>query len=68
VENVTAALTERIHDLSAETRADEQPLLSTTGTRAALSALDARTKILEAQVRELGAIVHALALSQSTDG
>ncbi len=67
MEHVTEALTERVHDLRAETRGDQQPILSTTGTRAALAALDARTKTLEAQVRELSAIVHALALAPRTD-
>jgi hypothetical protein len=67
VEYVTEALTERVHDSGAETRGGQQPILSTTGTRAALAALDARTKTLEAQVRELSAIVHAVALAHRTD-
>lgn len=68
MEHVIEALTERVHDLRTQTRGDEQPILSTTGTRAALAALDARTKTLEEEVRELTAIVHALALAQRTDG
>jgi hypothetical protein len=60
VENVTEALVERVNGLRADTQGDEQPILSTTGTRAALSSLDARTKTLERQVRELAAIVHDL--------
>jgi hypothetical protein len=53
-------LSERVRDSTVDARRREQPILSTTGTRAALSSLDARTKTLERQVRELAAIVHDL--------
>lgn len=66
--NMPETLSKRVRDLAVDTGRREQPILSTTGTRAALSSLDARTQVLERQVRELSAIVHSLALSQRTDG
>jgi hypothetical protein len=68
VGNMPETLSKRVRDLAVDTGRREQPILSTTGTRAALSSLDARTQVLERQVRELSAIVHSLALSQRTDG
>jgi hypothetical protein len=40
-----------------------EPILSTTGTRAALASLEMRTQALEEAVRELAAAVQAIAES-----
>ena len=42
----------------------QQPILSTTGTRAAVYLLAARTEVLEEALRELAVTVEALAQSQ----
>ncbi len=42
----------------------ERPVLSTTGTRAAIESLAARVQILEAALSEVAAIVQELAESQ----
>lgn len=55
-------LSERVHELLS---ADREPILSTTGTRAAIESLAARTQSLETAVRELTDAVSKLAASQS---
>jgi outer membrane protein TolC len=50
VGSISETLSERVHELLAQGR---EPILSTTGTRAALDSLLARTEALEAAVTEL---------------
>jgi hypothetical protein len=45
----------------------EEPILSTTGTRAALASLAVRTQALEEAVRELAAAVQAIAETSDRD-
>lgn len=55
-------LSERVNELLSAAR---EPILSTTGTRAAIESLAARTESLETAVRELTEAVSRLTASQS---
>jgi len=55
MENLSDAVLERVHVLMHSE--DREPILSTTGTRAAIESLAARTEALEEVVRELVGLV-----------
>jgi hypothetical protein len=61
VETLSDTLSKRVQELLS---AEHEPILSTTGTRAAIDSLAARTQSLETAVRELSEVVSALAASQ----
>ena len=61
MESLNETLSERVHGFLDHDRA---PILSTTGTRAALDSLAARTEALEDAVRELTEVVSELAKSE----
>jgi hypothetical protein len=54
---MSETLSERVHELLAQGR---EPILSTTGTRAALDSLVARTEALEVAVAELAEALQEL--------
>ena len=56
-------LSDRVHELVRSTE-QHQPILSTTGTRAAIDSLAARVETLEEALREVAAAVQKL--TQST--
>jgi hypothetical protein len=58
---MSETLSERIHELIAQGR---EPILSTTGTRAALDSLVARTEALEVAIAELAEALQELALTK----
>ena len=60
--SMSDTLSERVQELLAQGR---EPILSTTGTRAALDSVVARTEALEVAVVELAEALHELAQSQS---
>jgi hypothetical protein len=62
MESLTETLSERVHELIDTGR--REPILSTTGTRAAVDSIAARLEILEEAVRELTIAVQELAHSQ----
>jgi hypothetical protein len=62
VETVSESLSERVHELIDVGK--REPILSTTGTRAAVDSLAARVEVLEEAVRELTAVVQELAHSR----
>jgi hypothetical protein len=62
VESVSESLSERVHELIDSGK--REPILSTTGTRAAVDSLAARVEILEEAVRELTFAVQELAQSR----
>ena len=55
-------LAERVHQLAQS--GGQRPILSTTGTRAAIESLAVRVEILEEALSEVAAIVQELAESQ----
>ncbi len=57
MESISETLSERVHELLAQSR---EPILSTTGTRAALESLVARTASLEVAVAELAEVLEKL--------
>jgi hypothetical protein len=57
VGTISETLSERVHELLARRR---EPILSTTGTRAALDSLVARTEALEVAVAELAEALQEL--------
>ncbi|HWL32680.1 MAG TPA: hypothetical protein VNP89_03665 [Gaiellaceae bacterium] len=59
------ALSERVHEL-VHPREVARPILSTTGTRAAIESLAARLETLEEAVREVAAVLEELAQSQGS--
>lgn len=59
-------LSERVHEL-VQSR-ERRPILSTTGTRAAIESLAARLDVLEEAVGEVAAVVQELAQSQRSSG
>ncbi len=61
-ETLSEGAHERVHSR------ERQPILSTTGTRAAVSLLAARMNVLEEEVRELTLAFQELAQSQRRDG
>jgi hypothetical protein len=63
VAELSDALAHRVEELVRPSRRTER-VLSTTGTRAALEALAARTEALEEAVRELAEAVRLIADSQ----
>jgi hypothetical protein len=65
VGNLNETLSERAHELIHSRQ--QEPILSTTGTRAAVYSLAARTEVLEEAVRELAERVEELAQSQRRD-
>ena len=64
--NLSESLVERVHALVEP--GQWEPILSTTGTRAAVDSLAARVEILEEAVRELTVAVQELARSQRAAG
>jgi hypothetical protein len=62
VGSVSESLAERVHELIDSGKGE--PILSTTGTRAAVDSLAARIEILEEAVRELTVAVEELAQSR----
>lgn len=62
---MSETLSERIHELLAQGR---EPILSTTGTRAALDSLVARTETLEVAVAELAETLQELAQTKPHAG
>jgi hypothetical protein len=62
VEALSVTLSERVDELLS---AHREPILSTTGTRAAIESLAARTESLETAVRELTEAVNKLTGSTS---
>jgi hypothetical protein len=62
VQTVSESLSERVHELIDAGK--REPILSTTGTRAAVDSLAARVEVLEEAVRELTAVVQELAHSR----
>ena len=63
--SMSDTLSERVQELLAQGR---EPILSTTGTRAALDSVVARTEALEVAVVELAEALHELAQSQPLRG
>ena len=63
--SISETLSDRVHELLAQGR---EPILSTTGTRAALDSLLARTEALEAAVTELAEALQDLAPSKPHAG
>ncbi len=61
--SMSETLSQRVQELLAQGR---EPILSTTGTRAALDSVVARTEALEVAVVELADALHELAQSQAT--
>ena len=57
------ALSDRVHEL-VQLREQHGPILSTTGTRAAIESLAARVENLEAALGEIASVVEELAASQ----
>jgi hypothetical protein len=57
VETLSGTLSQRVNELLS---AEREPILSTTGTRAAIESLAARTHSLETAVRELTEAVSKL--------
>ena len=64
METPSDTLTERVRQLMQT--GERPPILSTTGTRAAIESLAARTEVLEEAVRELTAVVQELAQSEGS--
>lgn len=62
METPSETLAERVHELMHSH--ESKPILSTTGTRAAIESLAARMEGLEDAVRELSEVVQELAESQ----
>jgi hypothetical protein len=62
VGSISETLSERVHELLGRNR---ETILSTTGTRAALDSLSARTEALEDAVLELTEAVQQLVQSQN---
>ena len=58
-------LSERVQELLTQAR---EPILSTTGTRAALEALEARTQALERAVAELAEALEGLSQTKALAG
>ena len=56
-------LSERVHEL-VQSQEQHRPILSTTGTRAAIESLAARVESLEAALSEVASVVQELAESQ----
>jgi hypothetical protein len=56
MEALSGTPSDRVHELLS---AEHEPILSTTGTRAAVDSLAARTRSLETAVRELTEVVSA---------
>jgi hypothetical protein len=61
VGSISETLSERVHELLGR---DRETILSTTGTRAAIESLSARTQALEDAVLELTEAVQGLVKSQ----
>lgn len=62
METPSETLSQRVHEL-VQSR-ERKPILSTTGTRAAIDSLAARMEVVEEAVEELMAAVRELAQSQ----
>ncbi len=63
--SISETLSERVHELLTQAR---EPILSTTGTRAALEALEARTQALERAVAELAEALQELEQTKARAG
>jgi hypothetical protein len=63
VKTPSETLSERVHEL-VQSRGEQRPILSTTGTRAAIESLAARVESLEAALSEVASVVQELAESQ----
>jgi BMFP domain-containing protein YqiC len=63
VKTPSETLSERGHEL-VHTQEQHRPILSTTGTRAAIESLTARVESLEAALSEVASVVQELAQSQ----
>jgi hypothetical protein len=61
VGSISETLSERVHELLGR---DRETILSTTGTRAAIESLSARTQALEDAVLELTEAIEGLVQSQ----
>jgi hypothetical protein len=64
VKTPSDTLAERVHQLVQS--GGQRPILSTTGTRAAIESLAARVEMLEEALGEVAAIVQELAESQGS--
>ena len=62
METLSEILSERIHEQNMQVL-ELEPILSTTGTRAAIGLLAARVDVLEATVEELATVIQRLARS-----
>jgi len=65
VETLSEILSERIHEHDMQVL-EREPILATTGTRAAIGLLTARVEALEATVEELTSVIQRLAGPQSS--
>lgn len=64
--SLNEGLSARVRELIRPSR-ERQPLMETTGTRAAIAALDARLQVVEEAVRDLAVEVDELAHSRHHD-
>ncbi len=67
METMSEILSERMHEQTMQTLGRE-PLLSTTGTRAAIGLLAARVNALEETVKELTSVIRGLERTESFRG
>lgn len=67
METMSEILSERIHEQTMQSL-EREPILSTTGTRAAIGVLAARVNALEETVEELTSVIRGLERSESYRG